>query len=231
MKKLNFTLIELLVVIAIIAILAAMLLPALNQARERGRATSCMNKLKQVGTAFRLYADNYNQYIFSHQVGGYPWGRKMRELGFLTKSMIHCPSIPPKNPDDDASYVWRTYGMFRSSLYNTWYNTKKESWGDIAVRVGSEDSLYYSFNRARKTSEIFMNADTLCIPPATAAEGMWAYSPGWDGTGSDTSGIASIHTGNTNMNFFDGHAEAVNRNKLKALGFSNSIVAGARKNL
>ena len=64
MKK-HFTLVELLVVIAIIAILAAMLMPAIGKAVEKAEATSCMNNLKQIGAANMMYISDNNQWVFS----------------------------------------------------------------------------------------------------------------------------------------------------------------------
>ena len=111
--KKHFTLIELLVVIAIIAILAAMLMPALNRAREQGRIASCTTNLKQLGTALMMYAEDhqghaegctwaavyevpFSQYIFDYNLNLY----------INNKNTFVCPSdtIKRESKGDKASY-------------------------------------------------------------------------------------------------------------------------------
>lgn len=236
-SNLAFTLIELLVVIAIIAILAAMLLPALGKAKAKAKQISCINNLKQMGIAVTMYANDFKVYPACLHVNGgfvYVWPNRLLTYMGNNRAAFSCPSALPEaawntnlnttlGGTDPVTGIADAYAVKANPGGNgSRFSYGWNDWGYgpvVNAGLGLGGDVDAGLNSYVKDSQVKKPSDMIAIgdlpgPKNASLIDFGANLDPTDGTYGHSQLPSNRHNYKTDLLFVDGHVEAPKRNDV-----------------
>jgi len=196
-KSHGFTLIELLVVIAVIALLASMLLPSLQKAREMARGIKCVSNLRQIALTFALYQTDYdNWYPISSYADATSWINALHDAG-LVKSYLSGTEVAPLVEGEKSQGIWRCPSEMRGT------------------RLDGYNDANYGMSYNLKTNSGFLKISSIENPTNTILVGDSSQGPWMQWVGpSNITKLCLRHNEGANFVFFDGHIKWLRENEL-----------------